>query len=1160
MIPGMGYKSLGIIEGTVGKYGFGLQPGLLAGSHSIRRNAQYVEGYELTNPAMTNVIEKLKKAFKEFDKELIRESRVGWGRDALNKVASGDRIVNFDNIAQLWQSLKGRTVRVDPILLQMFGVFYKDRTPPAINITTIQDIFGNNVSFFPAGKAYDNMVGLSGGHFLSPRSSDPIGARSIETFWLTPKGFLKFIVLLYQKSPAAAQLFVQMYLKKTDNTTKLSIAQKVARFYAMGERQLLREALESKNSNPAMTGRKSAVTELGPVTVNGSDNNLFHLGEIEDQLMVYMTSSKSYLSRSRPDPMINQLSDALPVFLGSATEYLQGHFNGLPATEVLDRMLKSGDSLPRLAVMDKRGMMQLFENLRIEYRQSLIRQNAKVSQNPARGRVNLNTRNSAMAANEAEDAYKKALIDYDIAYQSFGNTKGGNRRVADALRHVAVTRQELAKALQAEGFSPAEAAIYMTGMVEEYLTQASARANELAHVKTISPIQTGTEAALPRAVESSVVTSHLYTIRQPGLPRDDSSPAMITKNNLTDTLSWSRITIAQRPGSIESYVLEARDQFVFALRSTISADDLRLAIGVFLQKLERRHWLDLAQDWGIYIPTLMDQFSKDRDIGSVDWLKRFYAAVDALPRVEHLPTIQKPHFPAMEALQDNILALSPKPDQRQLADLAMLTIEAIDDILQHDQLKNAQEGTAAGNLRNQLLVARAKLVSFSRIPYTSGIFGGAAVMVASILIILAMDSRKPMETIAIAGEVYAGLLSIFGISKVIETVGMGRQKKQIEGMIAKMKAEQEIQPDLAKKLEDLLASYVGASAGLRTPMTHIKYTGYVMSDEKDFLADKRMPKNFRVPKKFSLDWEGQSIAAQFVSLGQGNETKTEGEIPGNVYKIVSINGETPKTDKLLSIALFFSSGTKGGNISWQIDPDSLTEALDAAMRTYTVSTSSGTILFKKGNRGKRDRILVSDGTDFPDILNDDFKKFLLKAKGNIVFSRMTVLDMDTWFTNQIILTYPNSILVPYVLERKNEDKSRGLSYIQIFVDLLAKDENFRRRVLSSGFSDYSWPDFVSDVLSRAGIDAAMKTSTGLSNLTITKPVLPKPTEGGIDLNTSNGMQWKVSKDGQGVEMNVDPAMIARIQREGIDSLSPVIFKITPVASIWPLVGLPAPVK
>jgi len=61
--------------------------------------------------------------------------------------------------------------------------------------------------------------------------------------------------------------------------------------------------------------------------------------------------------------------------------------------------------------------------------------------------------------------------------------------------------------------------------------------------------------------------------------------------------------------------------------------------------------------------------------------------------------------------------------------------------------------------------------------------------------------------------------------------------------------------------------------------------------------------------------------------------------------------------------------------------------------------------------------------------------------------------------------------------------------------------------------------------------------------------------GGIDLNTSNGMRWKVSKDGNGVEINVDPAMIARFRAEGIGSLSPVVVRITPIASIWSLDGL-----
>jgi hypothetical protein len=62
--------------------------------------------------------------------------------------------------------------------------------------------------------------------------------------------------------------------------------------------------------------------------------------------------------------------------------------------------------------------------------------------------------------------------------------------------------------------------------------------------------------------------------------------------------------------------------------------------------------------------------------------------------------------------------------------------------------------------------------------------------------------------------------------------------------------------------------------------------------------------------------------------------------------------------------------------------------------------------------------------------------------------------------------------------------------------------------------------------------------------------------GGIDLNT-RGMHWSIGKDGQSVEMNIDPAMIARIKREGIDSLSPVILRVTPIQSLWPILGLKA---
>jgi Bacterial RNA polymerase, alpha chain C terminal domain len=65
--------------------------------------------------------------------------------------------------------------------------------------------------------------------------------------------------------------------------------------------------------------------------------------------------------------------------------------------------------------------------------------------------------------------------------------------------------------------------------------------------------------------------------------------------------------------------------------------------------------------------------------------------------------------------------------------------------------------------------------------------------------------------------------------------------------------------------------------------------------------------------------------------------------------------------------------------------------------------------------------------------------------------------------------------------------------------------------------------------------------------------------GGIDLNTKD-MSMSVRKDGAGIEFNADPAMIERVTREGVNWLSPVILKITPVTNIWPLVGLQTPAQ
>ena len=66
------------------------------------------------------------------------------------------------------------------------------------------------------------------------------------------------------------------------------------------------------------------------------------------------------------------------------------------------------------------------------------------------------------------------------------------------------------------------------------------------------------------------------------------------------------------------------------------------------------------------------------------------------------------------------------------------------------------------------------------------------------------------------------------------------------------------------------------------------------------------------------------------------------------------------------------------------------------------------------------------------------------------------------------------------------------------------------------------------------------------------------TPGGIDLNISDGM--RVRKEGDGVKLIVDPAMIERIKKDGIDSLSPIIYKMIPITSIWSLLEIQAPIQ
>ncbi|MBF0511858.1 MAG: hypothetical protein HQL13_05980 [Candidatus Omnitrophica bacterium] len=56
--------------------------------------------------------------------------------------------------------------------------------------------------------------------------------------------------------------------------------------------------------------------------------------------------------------------------------------------------------------------------------------------------------------------------------------------------------------------------------------------------------------------------------------------------------------------------------------------------------------------------------------------------------------------------------------------------------------------------------------------------------------------------------------------------------------------------------------------------------------------------------------------------------------------------------------------------------------------------------------------------------------------------------------------------------------------------------------------------------------------------------------GGIDLNTSSSMRWKINREGDSVEMNLNQAMMVQMERQDIEYLAPKILKITPLSPVW----------
>ena len=221
----------------------------------------------------------------------------------------------------------------------------------------------------------------------------------------------------------------------------------------------------------------------------------------------------------------------------------------------------------------------------------------------------------------------------------------------------------------------------------------------------------------------------------------------------------------------------------------------------------------------------------------------------------------------------------------------------------------------------------------------------------------------------------------------------------------------------------------------------------------------------------------------------------------------------------------------------------------------------------------------------------DGELYVQNVSDAVIFYRISSTDMAMAASNFVDLIKDDLIFGNFDLNRYRkfykEYHKETLTIEKVSLepgDIVIKDIPSLKEILKNGYSIvgplrtgknvsisegkadiFTFPDGRVIVFSGSGKGETRLTVKSQQNVvqpsalvSADKATLAQQPPGGIDLNTSNGMQWKVSKDGRGVEMNIDPAMIERIRREGIDSLSPVVLKMTPVASIWPLVGLQAP--
>ncbi len=213
---------------------------------------------------------------------------------------------------------------------------------------------------------------------------------------------------------------------------------------------------------------------------------------------------------------------------------------------------------------------------------------------------------------------------------------------------------------------------------------------------------------------------------------------------------------------------------------------------------------------------------------------------------------------------------------------------------------------------------------------------------------------------------------------------------------------------------------------------------------------------------------------------------------------------------------------------------------------------------------------------FNKLLNDEISAEIFHAIASyvhyLVYSQSPLWMLEGFMiADQKDLT-DSSPLEHFVAQLDEMDKGRAVAFIskkdkvKENIASLGQEKSASDFVVDDAFkavrADYKDMSLSLEIISRLDApDKAMmvkEANSAVDNAQLVAPesqVKDNAAYGGIDLDTNKGFDLKIDKSGGDIQFKIDPQEMERIRKEGVDGFIPIIIDISPIKSLFPLLGL-----